>query len=178
MLHFKRMERADMALVLRWRTSEHVTKYMYTDVEDDMDKQLQWFDKISNDASQKYWIIYAKEIPIGLIALTSIDWVNKKATSGHYVGNLDYALIASRILPYLLNYVFFELGLNKLHIEVMSDNKNMLAMEYQYGFRNVGRFEQHIFKYGKFHDVEILEILAEHWTTNFSKYHRLQATFS
>lgn len=91
MLSFKKLEESDLELVLEWRTSDHVTRYMYTDIEKNMENQRKWFKRISQDDSQFYWIIQYNQNPIGLISLNQIDRVNKKATFGYYLGDLNYS---------------------------------------------------------------------------------------
>jgi len=176
-LSFKKLEESDLELVLEWRTSEHVTKFMYTDIEKNMENQRKWFNRISQDDSQFYWIIQYNQHPIGLISLNQIDRVNKKATFGYYLGDLNYSIIAGRIHPYLYNFAFFELGLNKLYAEVMEGNEGMMKMHLHYGFTHVGTFKEHIFKYGKYHDVEYFELLSSTWKNHCVKFHKCKAKF-
>lgn len=172
---FRSLNEPHLELVLGWRVSPHVTQYMYTDIKNDIKHQQDWFGKIKNDRSQQHWIIEYKDVKIGVISLSKIDLVNKSATSGFYIGDLQYSMISSRILPYFLNYVFFEKDLNKLYIEVMSSNRGMIEMDLHYGFRHVGTLEKHVYKNGEFHDVEVLELLQDNWFTNYKKYHSLKA---
>ncbi|HIW34699.1 MAG TPA: GNAT family N-acetyltransferase [Candidatus Paenibacillus intestinavium] len=60
MLTFRKITEDDLELILEWRTSEHVTKYMYTDIDKNIDNQRRWFDRISNDSTQCYWMIHHK----------------------------------------------------------------------------------------------------------------------
>ena len=46
MITFRKVEEHDLQLILDWRTSEHVTQYMYTDIEKNIDNQKKWFEKI------------------------------------------------------------------------------------------------------------------------------------
>lgn len=177
MLTFRKLEEQDLELVLDWRTSEHVTQYMYTDIEKNMNHQRKWFDRISQDGTQYYWIIQYKGQPIGLISLNQIDRVHNKATFGYYIGDLNYSIIAGRIHPYLYNFAFFELGLNKLYAEVMEGNDGMMKMHLHYGFTHTATFKDHIYKYGKHHDVEYFELLASTWKNDCKKFHKYKADF-
>jgi len=178
MISFKRLAETDLEQVLEWRTSEHVTQYMYTDIEKNLDNQKKWFQRISRNDTQYYWIIQYKEIPIGLISINQLDRNNKKATFAYYLGDLNYTLVAGRIHPYLYNFAFFELGLNKLYAEVMDGNDGMMKMHQFYGFTHAATFKQHIYKYGRYHDVQYFELLASIWKGKCKKFHRLTASFS
>jgi UDP-4-amino-4,6-dideoxy-N-acetyl-beta-L-altrosamine N-acetyltransferase len=177
MISFRKLEEKDLQQVLDWRTSKHVTKYMFTDIEYKLENQKKWFEKISLATDEYYWIIEVKEQPIGLISLNELDCRNKKTSFAYYIGNLDFSIIAGRIQPYLYNFIFFELGLNKVCAEVMAGNDGMMKMHRHYGFRHIGTFKDHIYKYEKFHDVEYFELYADEWRGNYIKYHKLKATF-
>lgn len=178
MITFKKLDKGDLEQVLQWRTSEHVTKHMYTDIERNMDNQLKWFEAISKDNTQYYWIIQYKGTAIGLISLNQLDRQNRKATFGYYLGDLSYAMIAGRIHPYFYNFAFFQLGLNKLYAEVMEGNEGMMKMHLHYGFTHVATFKQHIYKYDRYHDVHYFELLADAWKENGIKFHRFTAQFA
>lgn len=178
MITFKKLSEADLQQVLDWRTSEHVTKYMYTDIERNMDNQKKWFEVISNDHTQYYWMIQHKGISIGVISLNNVDRRHHKASFGYYIGDLNYAIIAGRIHPYLYNFAFFELGLNKLYAEVMSGNDGMMKMHRYYGFTHAAKFKEHISKYGQFHDVEYFELLSSTWKEKCTKFHKYKAQFA
>jgi len=176
-INFKKLDENDLEQVLEWRTSKHVTQYMYTDIEKNLENQKSWFKAISMDHTQYYWIIYYKDIAIGLLSINNLDRRNKKATFGYYIGDLNYTMIAGRIHAYLYNFVFFELGLNKLYAEVMEGNEGMMKIHLHYGFTKEGTFRQHIYKYGRYHDVHYFELLATTWKNNCKKFHRFTTTF-
>lgn len=177
MITFRKLNEQDLEQVLEWRTSEHVTQYMYTDIERNIDNQRRWFEKVNGDDTQYYWIIEVKQQPIGLISLNQIDRLHKKATFAYYIGDLSYSIIAGRIHPYLYNFVFFELGLNKLYAEVMEGNEGMMKMHLHYGFQHTATFKEHIYKYSRFHNVEYFELMAGDWKEKCTKFHKFQAHF-
>lgn len=177
MIAFKKLAIEHLQQVLQWRTSEHVTQYMYTDIDYNMENQKRWFEIISKDDTQYHWIIEYKEQPIGLISLNNIDRRHRKATFAYYIGDLQFSIIAGRIHPYLYNFVFFELGLNKLYAEVMEGNEGMMKMHLHYGFTHTATFKEHIYKYEKFHDVEYFELLASTWQNDCTKFHKYRAQF-
>lgn len=177
MLTFKKITEDDLELILEWRTSEHVTKYMYTDIDKNIDNQRKWFNMISKDSTQCYWMIHYKEIPIGIISMSNIDLRNKKANLGFYIGDLNYSIIAGRIHPYLYNFAFFELGLNKLCAEVMNGNDGIMKMHLYYGFSHAATFKEHIYKYNKYHNVEYFELLSSTWKEKCIKFHKHKAKF-
>ena len=175
MITFRKLQEHDLEQVLEWRTSEHVTQYMYTDLEKNLENQHKWFEKVSNDPTQYYWIIEVKEQSIGLISLNQMDYQNRKTSFAYYIGDLSYSIIAGRIHPYLYNFVFFELGFNKIYAEVMEGNEGMMKMHLHYGFTHAATFKEHIYKYDKFHNIEYFELLATDWKEKCTKFHKFNS---
>ncbi|WLR50565.1 UDP-4-amino-4,6-dideoxy-N-acetyl-beta-L-altrosamine N-acetyltransferase [Bacillus tianshenii] len=176
-MRFIKLREEHLEQVLKWRTSEHVTKYMYTDIEDNLEKQKQWFAKVKQDTNSKYWVIEFKDQLIGLVSLHEIDMQNKRATWAYYIGEPAYSMVGPMIGPYLYNYVFSELGLKKLMGEVMSQNENVRKTHKMHGCREVGYYKDHIYKYGEWHDVYLYEMLAKDWQQQQKKYKRYQGEF-
>lgn len=177
MLNFRRLALEDMELVLDWRTSDYVTKYMYTDIEKNIEHQRSWFSRIDGDSSQVYWIIQHDRTPIGLISIHDLNWIHRRASLGFYIGDLNYARLAGHVHAYLYNFAFHELKLNKLVAEVMEGNEGMMKIHLHHGFIHRGTFQDHIYKYGQYHDVHYFELMAETWTEKYKKFHRLTTHF-
>jgi len=76
MIEFYPLEKKYLKLILDWRTKPEITQYMASDIEYDMENQKRWFNKIDKEKNSIYWIIKFKSIPIGLNALTNIDWIH------------------------------------------------------------------------------------------------------
>lgn len=177
MITFKKLDEGDLEKVLEWRTSEHVTRYMYSDIDKDPDHQKKWYEAITKDDTQYYWVIEVKGTAVGLISINHLDRNNRKATFGYYIGDLKYTMIAGRIHPYFYNFAFFDLGLNKLYAEVMEGNEGMMKMHLHHRFEHVATFKEHIYKYGRYHDVHYFELLASTWKENCQQFHRFTAEF-
>lgn len=176
-MDFIKIREEHLELILKWRTSEQVTRFMYTDIEYNLEKQFQWYETIKKQENSFYWLISYKGHLIGLLSINDIDWVHKHSTFGFYIGEPKFNIIGGRIHPYLYNYVFFELGLNKVYAEVLEGNTGMEKMHMHYGHRFVGTYKQHIFKYNKYHDVNVYELLKEDWLQSKKQFHHLIGNF-
>ena len=177
MFQFIRLEERHLELVLRWRTSESVTRYMFTDVEYNIDRQKQWFDRIKGSDTEKYWIIKMRGDLIGLISLNGLDYPNKRTSWGFYIGEEKYRMYGGLIPPYLYNFVFNQLNFNKITAEVMEGNDNVTKMHRMHGYREVGICKEHVYKYGRYHDTYVLELLKERWESVSDKYKKYIAPF-
>lgn len=169
MFKFIKLREEHLEMVLNWRTKERVTKYMNTDIEYNLDNQKIWFNNISNSKTERYWVITFKGKSIGLISLNNIDYYNKRASWGFYIGEDDYSMYGAIIPHYLYYYVFNILGLNKINAEVLEGNENVLKLNLLHGYRQVGVFKGHIYKNNKFHDLHLLELTKEDWEKTTQK---------
>lgn len=163
MIRFIKLQEEHLEQVLEWRTREDVTKFMNTDIEYNIENQKKWFNKIKNSEIDKYWIINIKNNLVGLISLNDIDFVNKRASWGYYIGEEKYRIYGGIIPTYFYNYVFSRYSLHKLTAEVMTGNDNVLKLNLLHGYRLVGVYKDHIFKNGSFFDLNVLELLERDW---------------
>ncbi|UKS25975.1 UDP-4-amino-4,6-dideoxy-N-acetyl-beta-L-altrosamine N-acetyltransferase [Paenibacillus sp. HWE-109] len=169
MIDFIKLKEEHLEQVLEWRTKESVTRFMYTDIDYNLDNQKRWFEKVSKMPTEKYWIISIKGNLAGVISLNDIDFTNRKTSWGFYIGEDNYRMYGGIIPQYLYNYVFNELNLNKITAEVMEGNNNIIKIHKLHGYREVGYYKTHILKNGKFQDVHLMELLKEQWNHSSKK---------
>lgn len=168
MFTFKKLTRDDLVMVMNWRCSPHVTKYMATDPKPKYDDQVSWYQNLVKNHNLFHWVIHFEEKPIGLINLADIDWRNKRASFGYYIGEKDYWYLGGFVTPYFYNMILFEGSLaliNKLTAEVFEDNERVISLHLKHGFRYVGKYIDHIYKNNTFHNVVVLELHKDVWLT-------------
>lgn len=157
----------DIEQIRLWRNSEEVSRYMYTSALITSEQQKQWYEKIKNDSSQKYWLIEYDGKKLGLVSIYNIKPNFKHCTWAFYLGNTEVrgAGIGSKVEYNILNYVFEEMKFNKLMCEVFSFNEKVIQMHQKFGFKQEGFYREHILKDGKYYDVVALAILKHDWDT-------------
>jgi len=167
-LIFRKIEENDLELILKWRTMPEVSQYMYSDFKPDMQKQKEWYRKISNDLTTKYWIITVDGEDVGVVNLVDIDLHNSRCNWGFYLGSLNVRGkgVGKSVELNILDYVFTTLKLNKLCGEVFVSNTNVIRMHEKNGSIVEGTRRQHIFKNGEFLDIVEMGITREDWENN------------
>lgn len=152
---------------------------MMTEVINDIDLQMRWFEKINSSENDLFWVIENNHIPVGLISLTEIDRHNRHATWGLYMGERMESPIAGLIPFYFYNYIFSrkDLNLNKLYGMVLANNTSMLKNHRLCGYRDVGVYINHLLRGGVFIDVHLVELHKEIWLEKQKKYFRFIANF-
>jgi UDP-4-amino-4,6-dideoxy-N-acetyl-beta-L-altrosamine N-acetyltransferase len=176
MIKFVRLQEEHLEKVMAWRVSPEVTQYMISDIEYNMDKQYEWFNRVIKDDTCRYWVIFYQNTSIGLINLADINNAHRHCSAGYYIGEQDYRQIGAMVPPYLYNYIFKTMKFRKIYGEVLAGNKNILYIHKMHGFREVGIYRDHIFKGGLFYDVVLIELLAEPWLSQ-AKYQRYVTEF-
>ncbi|MCZ8531802.1 UDP-4-amino-4,6-dideoxy-N-acetyl-beta-L-altrosamine N-acetyltransferase [Psychrobacillus psychrodurans] len=159
--------------ILEWRTSEQITRFMYTDIEYNLENQTKWLEAIRQDANGRYFLMEYKNELVGYISITNIDWKHKHGHWNFYIGDSNYAMLAGFLGPYIYNYAFNEFGLEKLIGEVMDINESVRRLHVKQGARVVGVYEHHILKNGVWHDVYVFEMTKKSWKEvgqKFKKY--------
>lgn len=163
MIRFIKLKKEHLKTVMDWRMKSEVSEYMITDIEDNLETQYLWYEKVTSDDTYRYWIILCHNIPIGLINLAQIDRVHLRCTAGYYLGETKYRPLGAMIPLYLYNYVFKEMMFRKIYGEVLAGNRNVHKMHDMAGYRTVGIYRDHIFKKGLYYDVILIELLSEDW---------------
>ncbi|MFT7035475.1 MAG: UDP-4-amino-4,6-dideoxy-N-acetyl-beta-L-altrosamine N-acetyltransferase [Cyclobacteriaceae bacterium] len=154
----------DIELVRYWRNSPDVASYMYNEKEISSSGQLEWFNRI-NEESSKYWVISYNGKKLGLASVTGIDYTLQSCYWAFYLGDSSVrgAGIGAKVEYNVLEYVFNELGLNKLRCEVFVENDKVIKMHEKFGFRREAYYREHCVKGSNKLDVVGLALLKSEW---------------
>lgn len=171
-LELRKIKQDDLEMIMKWRMNPDVTKYMYTDPQLSIEKQLEWYDKVSDNTSEKYWLIVIDNTAIGVLNLTGIDERNKRCSWAYYIGDASFRGrgIARTLECNIYDYVFEFLGLNKLCCEVFTFNEKVISIHEKFGSEIEGTLKQHILKNGQFYDIVSMAITKDKWINIKSDY--------
>lgn len=119
-----------------------------------------WFSKTSNDHTNKnaYFSIrnYLDKF-VGMIQLSSIDWINRTAYLGYQIIREEFGNgYATESIKLMLDYSYNVLNLNKILVEIASYNIVSLHIAEKIGFKIEGQLKNQIFYDDSYHDCIIL----------------------
>ena len=102
---------------------------------------------------------------IGGCGVNSIDWKNSAVEVGIFIGdksfwNQGYGTDAMRVL---LRFIFEQMNINKVKLNVFSFNQRALRMYQKCGFKEEGRLRQELFRDGEYHDIILMGLLREEY---------------
>ena len=102
----------------------------------------------------------------GSIGSHKIDWSNKKVEVGYWISaGFQGKGIVTRATRALVDYLFDELGLNRVEIHCAEGNKKSRAIAERLGFRQEGILRQATLLYDHYQDMVIYGMLREDWRT-------------
>lgn len=168
MISLRSVQPDDKEKIFYWRNLPEVAEYMYTDHAITLEEHERWFSGVFDDPSREYWIITLDREDVGLVNIYSLDLYNKRCYWAFYLASpkVRGRGVGSFVEYSILQYVFNNLGLNKLCCEVLGFNEPVVNMHKSFGFVQEGMYRQHILKSGEFMDVVALAILKTEWEAN------------
>ncbi|CAD5285897.1 UDP-4-amino-4, 6-dideoxy-N-acetyl-beta-L-altrosamine N-acetyltransferase [Alteromonas sp. 38] len=163
MFKFRHITPDDLAIILKWRTSDDVNKFMLSDVSYDLEQQKKWFQAIQSDRKSGYWIIEYNHQSIGVLNQSEISVEHKRCSWGFYIGDPNLKQLGGLIPPYFYNYVFASENINKITAEVLSNNEKVMKLHRLHAYRDVGVYQSHIYKNDEWYDLHLFELHKEDW---------------
>jgi ribosomal-protein-serine acetyltransferase len=122
-----------------------------------------WLTQFAENTGLNTGILYKGEL-VGSIALQQMDWHNGVTSIGYYLSKkAEGNGIITRCVKALLNYSFYQLGLNRVEIKCGEKNTKSRAIPEKLGFVKEGKIRDGEQLYGRFHDIILYSKLAREW---------------
>lgn len=175
MISFRPLQREDKDTILQWRNLPQIRHYMLTDHVISAEEHAAWFERVLDNPKYRFWVIRCDDEDVGLLYLYDIDPTNRRCYWGFYVagGNTRGKNVGMFAEYYVLQYVFQELGFNKLSCEILDFNRGVLRLHNAFGLVQEGRLRQHIVRGDQVHDVICLGILSSEWQARMPQFERI-----
>ncbi len=106
---------------------------------------------------------------IGGCGINHVDWKNSYCTVGIFLGKPFWGKgYGTDAMKTLLDFIFKELNLNKVKLNVFSFNKRAVKSYEKCGFSVEGILRDEVFRHGKYNDVLAMGILRKEWEQKYS----------
>jgi len=133
-----------------------------------MEMETDWYENIlrSNIPTTVFGIELIKEKKlIGITILKNITLIHRKAEFAIFIGDKDergkgYSTLA---MMKTLDFGFNQLGLNRIYLNVLKNNKSAIKLYEKIGLSKEGEIRKSIFKDGQFYDECIMSILNKEY---------------
>ena len=109
----------------------------------------------------------------GVIGLHAIDWNNRSVAIGYWIGaSFQGRGLVTRSCRALVEYVFAELGLNRVEISCAVENRRSRRVPERLGFSDEGLTRQTEWLYDHFVDHAVYRMLRSDWRLLRDQSHR------
>lgn len=107
---------------------------------------------------------------IGGISIFRIHWIDRTAETGTMIGDKKYWNdgYGTEAKMLLLKYAFETLGLRKIHSRAYAYNERSINYSLKCGYQITGRQKDEKFKFGKYHDLVMLEVFYDDWVKAYA----------
>ena len=106
---------------------------------------------------------------IGTVGFNEIDYINRTATLGIFIGDEEYRGkgVGTESVRLLLDFGFNYLNLHSINLNVMEYNERAQKCYLKCGFKEVGRKRQSKYINGKYYDTIEMDILESEFKDSF-----------
>lgn len=171
-IKLRALTKSDLEKTLEWHNQEDILNY-YSKLPFPVNRELEekWFEKIltSNFPVTVFGIEIIEQLElIGITVLSDIDLINRSAEFGIFIGEKKqrgkgYAIEATQET---LSFGFYKLGLNRIFVRVLEDNKTTIKLNNSIGFIREGILRQNVFKNNEYKSSIIMSILKSEYQNN------------
>lgn len=163
----KTIEVSQAKQYLGWLKNKKVNQYLSTDGEGlTLKKETEYIKKARKKKNKINWSIYTLNgRHIGSTGLDPIDIYGKKTRWGIFIGEVDMwgQGIGTDVLKTVLKYCFQNLKLQRIELEVASENLGAIKCYKRCGFKKEGVRKRTGRKGNKYYDMVIMAILKEEY---------------
>lgn len=175
-VRLRHIEKEDLPRFVEWLNDPEVSQglSMYTPLS--MAEEENWFEKMLEAPSEERSLcIEAKNSDewqlIGNSGFFSIDWRNRSAELGLFIGDKAYwdKGYGTEVVELLLRHGFATLNLYRIFLRVFEDNPRAIRVYEKAGFIHEGRQRKAEYHNGQFHDVLFMSILRPEWAEDLEE---------
>ena len=156
---------ADLPLFVRWFADTDVTRYLLRRFAITESQETEWFEAVARSDSAVHWSIVREGRTIGTTGVHDIDWINRHALTGTFIGERSEwgKGFGSEAVRLRTKFAFDDLGLERLESYSLVENVAMHRALEKSGYRNIARRRNVYWRAGRWHDDYLFELLRDEW---------------
>ena len=106
---------------------------------------------------------------IGTIGLENIDWIQRSAVLGIFIGDANFrnSGYGTEAIKLLLEYGFKYVNLHSIRLDLLEVNERAHRCYLKCGFKDTGRSREEIFLNGKYYDKLHMDILENEFNGDY-----------
>lgn len=140
LINFVDLTLEEKKMVLEWRNDKSVKKWMLHQEEITLEEHLKYIESLKSSKSKLYMAVKKEGLYIGVIDVTKIDFKDNSAYFGLYANPFKKTKGAGSVLQETcIKYAFDILKLQKLKLEVFSNNERAIGLYKKFHFKEATR---------------------------------------
>lgn len=171
------LEKDDLPKAQLWVNDRELNQLMLRVLPVTRLDQERWLEEITRNPSKVVFAIklLESEAHIGNTGFYSIDWIHRRAEFWILMGERDHwgKGIGSEVAGLMLQFGFESLNLNRICLNVSSDNQRAISIYEKRNFVREGLFREHCYIEGRYVDVIHMALLKRDYD---SKMHSREAS--
>lgn len=153
---------SDLEILLQWRNSESVRRFMYSKHRISREEHVQWFDRASKDSARHPMMFELDGSPRGFVNIGPV-LDGGVANWGFYAAPDAPRGTGRQLSQAGVQYAFEVLGIHKLCGSVLAGNEASKRCHLNAGFRQEGLLAEHHHDGARYHDVLLFGLLRADW---------------
>ena len=136
-----------------------------------LDGERKYLEENSNPEATFVIVTLEDNKMIGTVSLEDINWINRTATLGIFIGDKEFRSkgYGTEAIRLILEYGFKYMNLYNIKLDLMEFNERALKCYEKCGFKEYGRRRKCKFVNGKYYDSISMVILADEFTGDYIK---------
>ncbi len=170
-IRFRAVERDDLPRYVEWLNDPETMAGMLMYLPVSSWGETKWFENLANRPGDEIPMAVDAKLPdggwehIGSVGLHSIEWTNRCAEFGIFIGNKaywnnGYGTEATRLT---LRHGFETLNLNRIYLYVFETNPRAIHVYEKCGFVHEGKLRQSMYRNGRYIDTLLMSMLRTEW---------------
>lgn len=136
LLNFINLSLKEKKMILEWRNSTNIKKYMYTQDDISLENHMKFIESLKNSEDKIYFLVKKDDEFIGVIDFNNIK-ENESLIMGIYA-NPNLKGKGNILLETIINFSFYILKVKKIFAEVFFENEKAYNLYKKYNFKEIG----------------------------------------
>lgn len=168
-MHLRKLKKEDAPLMYEWMTAPDVNKYFRFDPAKVSVTSCETFIETSFSDDNK---TYAIDVEGEYAGSVSLKHINKKDMNAEFAISIRKKYrgqgLGKQVIKDILEIAFYEFGLNKVYLDVLSDNTGAIKLYEKIGFQLEGELINHIKINDEFKNLKLYGI----WRSSYDELYK------
>ncbi|MEN8172120.1 MAG: GNAT family protein [Chloroflexota bacterium] len=172
-IRLRAIERSDLPLFVRWLNDPEVRLGLQMYLPLSQNEEELWYEGMMKRPAEEHPLLIEIEtpkgwVPVGNCGFLAPNWRLRKAEIGIFIGDKKYwnQGYGSEVMRLALKLGFESMNLNRISLQVFTNNPRAIRAYEKVGFVHEGRLRQAHYDNGQYHDILIMSVLRSEWQSS------------